>query len=254
MDGVFERSTAPDGADGVNVQNVKELMSGDPISLGAGASAAEAYEAMLRHGIRHPWSWHTACTGSSRRTNAAEETTTMQLHWHRPELFPERDRELAEERIHGLAHGYADLIDVRISASTTQHHRHGGQEVRITCEARGKEIVAARTRPDAGQALNEALDAFEREVHRMRERRTDQRRERPAEPPELGVIERIPTQGDHGFLVTDAGLRVYFHRNAVRGLDFADLSEGQRVALNFEAGDEGPQATFVGPPPPGVTP
>lgn len=32
---------------------VKELMSGDPISVGVEASALEAYEAMLRHGIRH---------------------------------------------------------------------------------------------------------------------------------------------------------------------------------------------------------
>jgi cold shock CspA family protein len=122
--------------------------------------------------------------------------------------------------------------------------------VRITCEARGKEIVAARTRPDPGLALNEALDVFEREIRRMRHRRTQQRRERPAEPAELGVIDRIHTDDDHGFVLTDAGLRVYFHRNAVRGLDFDQLGEGQRVALNFEAGEQGPQATFIGAPPP----
>jgi cold shock CspA family protein/ribosome-associated translation inhibitor RaiA len=176
----------------------------------------------------------------------------MQLQWHRPELFSERDRELAEQRIRELALGHDDLIDVRISARPTRHHRHGGQEVRITCEARGKEIVAARTRPDAGQALNETLDAFEREVRRMRQRRAHRRRERPAQPPEIGVIDRIRTEDDHGFILTDAGLRVYFHRNAVHGLDFTDLSDGQRVALDFEAGDEGLQATFVGPPPPGT--
>jgi CBS domain-containing protein/RNA polymerase-binding transcription factor DksA len=32
---------------------VKETMSGDPVSISAGASALEAYELMLRHGIRH---------------------------------------------------------------------------------------------------------------------------------------------------------------------------------------------------------
>lgn len=177
----------------------------------------------------------------------------MELHWHHPELFREQDRILAEERIHELARGHTDLIDVRISARPTGHHRHGGQEVRITCEARGKEIVAARTRPDPGLALNETLDAFEREIWRMRRRRTQQRKERPAEPPELGVIDRVRIEDGHGFVLTDAGLRVYFHRNAVSGLDFEALSEGQRVALNFEAGDEGPQATFVGTPPPDAT-
>jgi cold shock CspA family protein/ribosome-associated translation inhibitor RaiA len=177
----------------------------------------------------------------------------MNLHWHHPEMFREQERELAEDRIRELARDHTDLIDVRISARPTHHHRRGGQEVRITCEARGKEIVAARTRPDPGVALNETLDAFEREIWRMRHRRTQQRRERPAEPPELGVIDQVRAEGGHGFVLTDAGLRVYFHRNAVRGLDFEALSEGQRVALNFEAGDEGPQATFVGPPPPEVT-
>jgi CBS domain-containing protein/RNA polymerase-binding transcription factor DksA len=32
---------------------VKEFMSGDPVSIEAGASALEAWEVMLRHGIRH---------------------------------------------------------------------------------------------------------------------------------------------------------------------------------------------------------
>jgi cold shock CspA family protein/ribosome-associated translation inhibitor RaiA len=174
----------------------------------------------------------------------------MQLHWHHPEVFSEQDRALAENRIRELARGHADLIDVRISSRPTGHHRHGGQEVRIVCSARGQEIVAARTRPDPGLALNESLDAFEREIWRMRHRRTQKRKERPAEPPELGVIDQIRVADEHGFVLTDAGLRVYFHRNAVSGLDFEGLREGQRVALNFGAGDQGPQATFVGAPPP----
>jgi len=32
---------------------VKQFMSGDPVSIGSGASALDAYELMLRHGIRH---------------------------------------------------------------------------------------------------------------------------------------------------------------------------------------------------------
>jgi cold shock CspA family protein len=170
----------------------------------------------------------------------------MELHWRHPEAFREQDRVLAEERIRELAGDHSDLIDVRISARLTAHHRHGGQEVRITCEARGKEIVAARTRPDAGLGLNETLDAFEREVWRMRHRRTQQRREWPAEPPELGVVDQIRLDEGYGFVVTDAGLRVYFHRNAVHGgLEFERLAEGQRVALNIEGGAKGPQATFI---------
>jgi cold shock CspA family protein/ribosome-associated translation inhibitor RaiA len=174
----------------------------------------------------------------------------MELHWVHPEIFREQDRLVAEERIYALAQGKNDLIDVRITARATPHHRHGAQEVRITCEARGKEIVAARSRPDAALALNEALDAFEREVMRMRHRRSQERSKRPATPPELGVVDEIlPDQG-YGFILTDAGERVYFHRNAVHGgLAFEGLAEGQRVGLNIEGGDQGPQATVVVAPP-----
>jgi len=175
----------------------------------------------------------------------------MNLHWVHPETFRDEQRRLVEARLEELARGHGDLIDVRITARPTAHHRHGGQEVRITCEARRKEIVAARTRSDAGLALNEALDAFEREVRRMRHRRTQAREERPDSPPELGVIDEVRLAEGFGFILTDSGERVYFHRNAVRGgLEFERLEAGQRVGLNLEGGEQGPQATVVVAAPP----
>jgi len=175
----------------------------------------------------------------------------VQIHWHNPQLFSKADRENSEGRLEALAAGHSDLIDVRISAKSTGHHRHGGQEVRIVCQARGAELVAARSRPDAGLALNEALDAFEREVHSLRERRRDGRSQRPVPPPHLGIIDRVFGDEGYGFILTDAGERVYFHRNAVRApLEFEELVEGQRIGLNLEAGDKGAQATVVVPAPP----
>jgi len=178
----------------------------------------------------------------------------MEIHWRNAsELRPEL-REAAEVRLRALEEGHTDLIDVRISARDTAHHRHGGSEVRIVCQARGKELVAARERPELGLALNEALDAFEREVWRMRHKRTQERVERPTPPPELGVIDRILHGQGYGFILTDAGEKVYFHRNAVKeGLHFHALEEGQRVGLQLEAGEKGLQATAVMAPPPEVT-
>jgi len=175
----------------------------------------------------------------------------MEIHWHHPETFREADRDAAERRLHDLARDRTDLIDVRIAARLTSHHRHGGQEVRISCQARGTEIVAARTRDDAGLALNEALDVFEREVWRLRHRRTQVRKEQPSRPPELGVIERVFPGEGYGFILTDAGDSAYFHRNALGGgLAFEQLEEGQRVGLNLEGGVDGIQATVVLPAPP----
>ena len=179
----------------------------------------------------------------------------MQIHWVNPGVFHEEVRNGVEARIRELTQGHTDIIDVRITARPNGHHRHGGHEVRITCEARGRELVAARSRPDIQLALSETMDVFERELRRLRERRDDPRekRERPGAPAELGVVDRVPSGADHGFSLTDAGERVYFHRNALQGgLEFEKLEEGQRVALDIEGGDNGPQATVVRPAPAGV--
>ncbi len=179
----------------------------------------------------------------------------MEIHWHGLGDLSIEERADAEARLELLGVGYSDLIDVRIAGRTTGHHRHGDQEIRITCQARGREIVATRTRPDLGLALNEAVDAFEREVLQWREKRRDRSREQPAEPPYLGIVDRIFHDRGYGFILTDAGEQVYFHRNAVKeGLDFDRLEEADRVALNVEMGREGAQATTVVAPPPGTPP
>jgi cold shock CspA family protein len=67
------------------------------------------------------------------------------------------------------------------------------------------------------------------------------------------VIDVVQRDDGYGFILTDAGDRVYFHRNAVSGgLEFESLAEGQRIGLDIEAGNEGPQATVVVPAPPDV--
>lgn len=175
----------------------------------------------------------------------------MEIHWVGMRELEASERAEVEARLERLASGHSDLIDLRITGHRTRHHQHGAQEVRITCEARGREIVAARTRPDLGLALNEVLDAFEREVHRLREKRRDLSRMSPTRPPHLGIVDRIFRDEGYGFILMDDGEQVYFHRNAVKeGLDFDRLEEAERVALNVEPGEKGPQATTVVAPPP----
>ena len=174
----------------------------------------------------------------------------MEIHWVGLTDIKDSERARAEARLKGLAAGHSDLIDLRITGNRTRHHQHGAQEVRITCQARGREIVAARTEPDLGLALNEVLDVFEGEVHKLREKRRDLSRRGVAQPPHLGIVDRIFREEGYGFILTDDGDQVYFHCNAVKeGLDFDRLEEADRVALNIESGQKGPQATTVVAPP-----
>ena len=99
----------------------------------------------------------------------------MEIHWRNMDEIDATQREAVERRLNALADGHTDLIDLRIVAKPSNHHRHGGQEVHIACQARGAELVATRTGDDVGKALNEAVDAFVHEVRRLRDRRTDHR-------------------------------------------------------------------------------
>jgi cold shock CspA family protein/ribosome-associated translation inhibitor RaiA len=175
----------------------------------------------------------------------------LQIQWVDMQEIRAAEREAIEDRLRSLENGHTDLIDVRIVAKQSGHHRHGGQEVRIAGLVRGKELAAARTRPDLSLALHEAVESFIRELRRFRDRRDDRRSEAHSAPPLLGIIDRIFLEEGYGFILTDSGEQVYFHRNAVHdGLVFEQLTEGQRVGLDLEAGREGLQATTVGAAPP----
>ena len=183
-------------------------------------------------------------------TQTAPEVT-VQIHWRNPHAVSAEEREAVEDRIHGLAEGHSDLIDIWIDLEESTHHRRGADSVTLRCQARGTEIVTHGQGDEPTPALRIALDTFERDVKRMRERRTDRRSERPPAPPQLGIVDRVFPEKGYGFLLTDSGEQVYFHENAVgSGLRFSALQEGERVALDTEQGDKGPQATFVAPAPP----
>jgi cold shock CspA family protein len=40
---------------------------------------------------------------------------------------------------------------------------------------------------------------------------------------------------------------VYFHKNALQGMQFRELEDGTEVMFNLEEGRKGPQATVVSP-------
>ena len=99
----------------------------------------------------------------------------MEIHWHNVHELGEKAQDAAEDRLLSLAAKHGDLINVRISGHNIGHHRSGGREIRIVCQARGHDIVATRAGSELSLALHDAIDAFEREIWRMRDRRNDHR-------------------------------------------------------------------------------
>ncbi|MHA7836521.1 MAG: cold shock domain-containing protein [bacterium] len=180
----------------------------------------------------------------------------MEIHWRNPGELSEAEQTLARERIESLAEGHRDLIDVWVDVEpSSPHHRKGVERVTIRGQVRGSNLVAHAEEDTLRPALRAALDRFERELLRRRDKRQDPRAmPLPSSPPHLGIIDRVFFEEGYGFLLSDGGEQIYFHRNALDdGLAFETLEEGRRVAFNYEAGNEGPQASIVTFPPPGAS-
>jgi cold shock CspA family protein len=174
----------------------------------------------------------------------------VKIHWDHLDEVGEVQRAEAEGRLQSLATQHDDLLSMRVSGHYSAHHRRGGREIRIVGKSKGRDLFVSRMRPELSRALHDAVDAFEHEVRNLRSRRTARPPQRGDSPPHLGLIDRVLVDDGYGFIVTDDGRSVYFHRNAVSGgLAFERLEEGQRIGLSLESGDDGLQATVVLPAP-----
>ena len=62
-----------------------------------------------------------------------------------------------------------------------------------------------------------------------------------------GKIRRLIRQRGYGFITSQDGKDVFFHRTDVRGLRFESLKEDQSVEFEVEEGPRGPRAVNVRP-------
>jgi ribosomal subunit interface protein len=160
------------------------------------------------------------------------------------EIEPEC-RVLIEDRLARLAARFPELIRAHVTLKHGGHHRVGTEEVDIVANCAGVTLRAAKQEEHIRDAVHAALDALERELgvhHEVRRHFGKAPGKRPA-----GVIASVFTDRGYGFITTDGGHEVYFHRNALRELDFASLRLGLPVELEVERGERGLQASRVFP-------
>jgi cold shock CspA family protein len=130
-------------------------------------------------------------------------------------------------------------------------HRTGGlYEINIRLALpEGREVNIGRTpQNDERYAdLNFALnDAFKRARRQLQDQvRKLQGQVKRHEGPPIGTVSELDPLGEFGFIETDDGREIYFHRNSVLNGDFSDLVVGSRVTFAEEMGDKGPQASTV---------
>ncbi len=60
-----------------------------------------------------------------------------------------------------------------------------------------------------------------------------------------GTIKRVMRDRGFGFISSEDGGEVFFHRTSLQGLDFDSLKEGEAVEFEMVHGTKGPRATAV---------
>ena len=128
-------------------------------------------------------------------------------------------------------------IVVKREPSLSARARHlGEREIRKQAEVKTPHKKLRQAIDDAFKAAGRRLQDY------ARRQRGDVKS--PTLLPEAYVSKILPQEG-YGFLTSDDGREIYFHKNSVLGRAFPRLKVGTTVKFVEEPGDKGPQASTV---------
>jgi cold shock CspA family protein len=131
------------------------------------------------------------------------------------------------------------------------HHKKGGlYEINIMLALPdGHEVIVDHTSQnderysDLDFSIN---DTFKRARRQLQDQvRKLQGQVKHREGPAVGTVVGLDSLGEFGFIETDDGREIYFHRNSVIGGNFPNLTVNARVTYAEEQGEKGPQASTV---------
>lgn len=178
----------------------------------------------------------------------------LEIAFHNLEPSPSLEADI-RKRVAKLEKFYPRLTGCRVSVEALhQQHQTGNiYEVHVVLSVPGRDLAVSRephkakqryANPDVRVSVREAFDAAERQLAEFKERR----RESPVAPDGsalTGQVTLIQPGDDHGFILTNTGTQLYFHRDSVTDARFEDLKEGDVVHYVEEESDSGPVATKV---------
>lgn len=158
-------------------------------------------------------------------------------------MLPEWDGKIDEELCKIDCHYPGLLHHFRLTLSGTRHHKLGAFEIHITGTVPEKTIVVKKKGELVLPLIVESFDVLDSELREHNRLRQQVVREEPG--PTRGFITHIFPEENYGLILSAEGREVYFHKNAVKDMKFEKLNIGDCVEFGEEAGDKGPQATWV---------
>lgn len=179
--------------------------------------------------------------------------TNLEIAFHN--MAPIREIETyIRERAEKLERLYDRMVGMRVAVEL-QHrqHRTGNIfDVHIELMVPGNDIVVSRqphrakeryANPDVRTSVRDAFEAAERQ---LKDYKAKQRNDvKPHDPEQPGRISQLHPDEDYGFLTTNTGTQLYFHRNSCVNVAFDELQPGDPVKYVETVGDTGPTAAKV---------
>jgi cold shock CspA family protein/ribosome-associated translation inhibitor RaiA len=155
-----------------------------------------------------------------------------------------------------LEHRFGHLIGCRVAVELLHRQHKTGNLFDIHVEMRvpGGELVVSRAphrprdkyaKPDLHTCLREAFRAAERQLTEYKRQLTGE--VKLHDEAFVGQISQLYPSEEHGFLLTNEGTQLYFHRNGLTEGDFDKLRVGDRVHYVEMVGDTGPIAYKLWP-------
>ena len=176
----------------------------------------------------------------------------LEIAFHNMDSTPEAERDI-RDRFAKLERLYDRMVGGRVSVEA-QHRQHrtgnvydvhiimsvpGGHNLVVSREP--KKAKEKYANPDLHTSIRDAFEAAERQLIEFKRQQRGEVKRHDFEV--MGQVAQLAD--DHGFLMTNTGGLLYFHRNSVVSGSFEDLSRGDSVLYVEEMGDTGPTASKV---------
>lgn len=156
-----------------------------------------------------------------------------------------------ERRAAQLQRFFGGIQRCRVVVDAPHRHQRKGRiyHVRVELAVPGEDLFVGREssqhapHEDVYLAIHNAFQDARRQLQDYVRRRRGQVKTKVG-PPRGRVVELFQNEG-YGFLETEDGGEVYFHRNSVLNDAFDRLEIGSEVRFAEEEGEKGPQASTV---------
>jgi cold shock CspA family protein/ribosome-associated translation inhibitor RaiA len=164
--------------------------------------------------------------------------------------------DMIRDHVAKLERRFDHLVGCRVSVELLhRQHRTGNVfDIHIEMKVPGGELVVSRAphrprekfaEPDLRACLHESFKAAERQLLDYKRRLNGE--VKPHEESFAGQVSQLYPDEEHGFILTNEGTQLYFHRNMLTEGEFDRLRVGDRVHFTEADGDTGPIAYKVWP-------